>query len=220
MKMRQIVVNSIRPVPRSALNKDIPDYLEYVGAYLDVAGKRETDIACLPECFADQGKFAEAAEEVPGPISTFVMNKANQHGMYVIASLVEVLDGRKYVTALLVDREGRVAGRYHKTHLAPISEEKNMGLTRGDSLPVFETDFGKIGMMICFDAMFPEVAAVMARKGAEIIFFPDRMTRPDRYAYPLYMRARAIDNAVYIVTATHGIRRGEVGNGGFSESPN
>ena len=207
--MREVVVSSIRPATREALGKDAHDYLEYIGSCLDVAGRRGTDIACLPEYFVDQGQFAQEAEVVPGPISTYLMQRAREHRMYVVAPLVEELGGKKYNSALLIDRSGDVVGRYHKTHLVPVMERETMGLSPGESLPVFSTDFGKIGIMTCFDGMFPEVAAVLARKGAEIIFYPHAMDSPDPYAYRLHVRARAMDNGVYVVTSTRGVRRGE-----------
>ena len=87
--MREVTVSSVRPAGRRALEMEIPEYLAYVGGYLDVAGKRNTDIACLPECFVDQGPHAEAAEEVPGPISTFAMDKAKQHGAEAEAGRID-----------------------------------------------------------------------------------------------------------------------------------
>ena len=209
--MREITVSSVRPATRCDARMDIAEYLEYVGGYLDAAGRRKTDIACLPEVFADQGPAAEHAEVVPGPISEYVMGKAREHHMHVIASLVEKVEDRKYISALVIDGEGEIIGRYHKTHLVPVGERERMGVSPGESLPVFDTAFGKIGMMICFDLTFPEVAAVLARKGAEVIFFPSQMNTPDPGAFELWLRARALDNGVYVVTSTHGVRRGEAG---------
>ncbi len=207
--MRQIIVSSIRPVAGHILGKDIDEYLKYIGTYLDIAGERKSDIACLPETFADQGEFAEQAEIVPGPISSYMMHKAKGHNMYVIGSLIEKLGTKKYNTALIIGRDGGIVGKYHKTHLVPGTEVEKMGLSIGDNLPVFDTDCGKIGAMICFDGMFPEVAAVLARKGAEIIFYLHQMNSPDPYAYQLHVRARAMDNCVYVVTSTTGVKSGQ-----------
>jgi len=75
-----------------------------------------------------------------------------------------------YNTSVLINRTGSVAGKYRKLSLP--REEIDGGVTPRDSLPVFNTDFGRIGMMICWDVTFPETARTLAREGAEMIFLP------------------------------------------------
>ena len=115
--------------------------------------------------------------------------------MYIVAGILE-LDGEVvYNTAILLDRSGRLAGKYRKVSLP--REEIEGGVSPGNALPIFETDFGKIGMMICWDVAFPEPARMLAMKGAEVILMPiwgGNLT---------LAKARAIENQVHLVTSTY-----------------
>jgi len=120
---------------------------------------------------------------------------AKKYNLYVVAGLLEKKGEVVYNTSVLIDRSGRLAGKYRKISLP--KEEINGGISPGDSLPVFETDFGRIGMMICWDVAFPETARRLARQGAEIIFLPiwgGNVT---------LTRARAIENQVYLVSSSY-----------------
>ena len=123
---------------------------------------------------------------------------SKKYHMYVIGCYLQEQDGKIYNTAVIFDRGGHMTGVYRKTHL-PANEA--WLCTPGDSLDVFETDFGKIGICICYDMMFPETVRVLKLKGAEIIFHPT-------FGYGWYdsigeatLRTRANDNGVYIVTS-------------------
>ncbi|MBI4379406.1 MAG: carbon-nitrogen hydrolase family protein, partial [Nitrospinae bacterium] len=109
--------------------------------------------------------------------------------------------------AVLIDRFGKISGRYFKIHPVP-NETKQFKVSRGSNIPVFKTDFGLIGIMICFDSYFPELPAILARKGARIIFFPHQQNTPDSGTYLLHLRAHAMFNCVYLVASTFGIKRG------------
>jgi predicted amidohydrolase len=98
-----------------------------------------------------------------------------------------------YNTAVLIGRDGQIIGKYRKLHL-PLSEVE-MGLLPGNEYGVFDVDFGKIGIMTCYDQVFPETARTLSLQGAEIIFVP---TMGDE---PLITRARARDNGVYVVVS-------------------
>jgi predicted amidohydrolase len=112
-----------------------------------------------------------------------------------VAGILEKKDDIVYNTAVLIDRNGNLAGRYRKVSLP--QEEFDGGVTPGNSFPVFETDFGKIGLMICWDVTFPESARALAQKGAEIIFLP--IAGGD----VTLTKARAIENQVYLVSSTY-----------------
>lgn len=94
---------------------------------------------------------------------------------------------------MLIDRNGRVAGRYIKSHQALVEYER--GQTPGNEYPVFDTDFGRIGMLICWDAYFPEPAKAMANKGAEILLVSTAGNPTYRHI------SRAKENGVYVVVA-------------------
>jgi predicted amidohydrolase len=104
------------------------------------------------------------------------------------------VDGERYYnTAVLFDRRGAIVGRYRKTHL-PLAEAES-GVTPGSDYPVFETDFGTVGILICWDHWFPETARILRTRGAEIILIS---TIGDA---PLQSMARAADNAIPVVVA-------------------
>jgi predicted amidohydrolase len=164
--------------------------------WLDKAGEKKVALALLPEMFS--GKDAKAPEPSNGPAPTLLAQKAKQWAMYVTGSYFEKRGKLVFNTAPLFDRQGRLVGTYSKTH--PYEPELDMGVTPGTELPVFDTDFGKLGIMICYDSWFPEVTRLLAYKGAEIVVLPNVGY------YPALMPARASDNGVCIaVSSEHDI---------------
>ena len=132
--------------------------------HLETAGQLDVDIACLPEEFS-----GTTAEAIPGPTTKAVGQLARRHNMYVICPVREQAeDGRQYNTAVLLDRTGQVAGRYRKVFVY-WGEGLNLG---EEGVPVFDTDFGRIALLTCFDVNFDEVWQQAERKGAEIVFWP------------------------------------------------
>jgi predicted amidohydrolase len=136
--------------------------------------------------------------------------------MYVAASLSEREGHCLYNTGVLIDREGRIVGKYRKTHLT-IGESLVSGKTPGNEYPVFETDFGRVGYMICYDNHFPEVARALAIQGADVIVFSNMGDgRENGILWEPYIQTRALDNQVHIVAAVNGGRscivspRGEI----------
>ena len=112
-----------------------------------------------------------------------------------MAGILERAGDTVFNTAILIDRNGNLAGKYRKVSLP--QEEIDGGITPGDSFPVFNTDFGRIGLMICWDVTFPEPARMLAQKGAEIIFLPIWGGDVN------LAKARAIENQVYLVSSTY-----------------
>jgi predicted amidohydrolase len=168
-----------------------PD-LEGCEAVLDTAGKAKADIVLLSEYM--HGDFKP--EKVPGPSSKLMSLKAKQYGMYVAGGIVRKVTepDRLYNTALLYGRKGELVGTYDKIH--PYSPENNeQGITPGTRAPVFDTDFGKVGIIICYDSWFPDVTQLLALKGAELILFPNAGHQPE------FLYARAGDNGVRIVSS-------------------
>jgi len=131
--------------------------------HLHVAGRNGVDIACLPEEFA-----GTKAEPVPGPTTNAVAELARQYHMYVICPIREQAGDREYNTAVLLDRQGRVAGYYRKVFV--FWGEKVHCSTEG--VKVFETDFGRIGILTCFDLNYPELWQRCDDLDAEIVFWP------------------------------------------------
>jgi len=170
-----------------------------VKVFLDTIEKTvppKTDIILLPEGITIIGtgkKYAEVAEPIPGPTTTALSAAAKRRRCYIVAGIYELEGKTVYNTAVLIDRNGNVAGKYRKVYIP--REEMESGITPGDDYPVFETDFGKIGMMICWDAQFADPARALALRGAEIVFVPiwgGNQTLG---------KARAIENQIFVVTS-------------------
>jgi predicted amidohydrolase len=165
---------------------------------LDAAAKAEADLALLPELMN-----GEAREPLRGPSARLMAQKAKQHRMYVAGGFYcyDRKRDRLLNTALLFDRQGRQAGRYTKNH--PYSPEVlDLGVTAGTEVPVFRTDFGTVGVLICYDSWFTDVAELLALKGAEVILFPNAGY------YRSLMPARSTDNCVRFVVSSLGSGHG------------
>ena len=158
------------------------------------AAKDGADIAALPqECVKTDG------EPIPGPISSALAETAKKHKMYIIGNIREK-DGQKtYVTSFLCDREGKITGKYRKSHKMP---DEDMAL--GDDLPVFETEFGPIAMRIGTDRFFPDIDHVYTVKGARIIFWA-QMPEPveDEYSQDFPSAGRGTDYNVFIACSRY-----------------
>ncbi len=195
---RPVTLGAVYLRPRdSTTERNLAEYCRM----LDEAGKAGCDVVCLPESITTVGvagaKPGEVAEPVPGgPSYQKLAEKAREHRMYVVGCFPEREGELVYNTAFLIDREGQFVGKYRKTHLP--QEEVDNGYTPGDEYPVFETDFGTVGMMICWDVSFPEPARSLPLKGARIILMPiwDGL-RP-------LPRARAVENGCFVVQSSYG----------------
>jgi len=131
--------------------------------HLEVAGQHGVDIVCLPEEFAGL-----EAEPVPGPTTHAVSRLARKHNMYVICPLREQADQKQYNTAVLIDRQGQIAGHYRKVFV--FWGEGVHCSTEG--VKPFETDFGRISILTCFDLNFPELWQQCDEDDVDIVFWP------------------------------------------------
>lgn len=166
--------------------------------WIEEAAKQKADLVVLPETLTYYGTrktMAECAEPVPGPSTEYFGVLAKRHGLHIVAGLVE-RDGKTlYNVAALIGPNGELIGKYRKVCL-PRSEIES-GLTPGHEYPVFETTFGKVGMMVCYDGFFPEVARELSNEGAEVIAWPVWGCNP------LLAAARACENHIYLVSSTY-----------------
>ncbi len=177
-------------------------------AWLEKAGQRQADIACLGEIFNVLG-----VELTPQNTTQLVENAcagtierlsplARRYTMYLIAPILALLDGKIRNVALLFDRTGAVIGQYLKVHC--IENERHLGVVPGAAWPTFELDFGKIGIQICHDNSFPESARCLTLNGAEIIFWPHVMSGWGGEFMDLLLRSPAIHNGIYHVPVCFG----------------
>ncbi|MCP4258183.1 MAG: carbon-nitrogen hydrolase family protein [Planctomycetes bacterium] len=175
---------------------------------IDAAGRLGLDVVCLGEAITIVGTdctVKDVAKPIPGPVTVRLADAARRNRIWIVAGITEQADNIVYNTAVLLDRTGRIAGKYRKVHLP--REEWKKGIRPGDDYPVFETDFGKVAIQICYDWFFPEAAEIFAIKGAEIIFAPTwGNTLPDeagRVDGESTFRVRARDNGVYMVPSVY-----------------
>ncbi len=182
--------------------------LDLFCAQIDAAGRLGLDIVCLPEAITMVGTRltgAQTAERIPGPSTERLGAAAKKNRLWVVAGLYERDGQRVYNTAVLLDREGRLAGKYRKIHLP--REEWEKGVTPGHEYPIFKTDFGTVAIQICYDWFFPELDTIFALKGAEVVFAPTWGTtfadKEGKIEGENIFRARARDNAIYLVPSVY-----------------
>ncbi|RLD17567.1 MAG: carbon-nitrogen hydrolase family protein [Caldiserica bacterium] len=142
-------------------------------------------------------------DTIPGKQIKSVLKAAKRNKVYIVWPTYEKDEKEKkiYNTAVLISPSGEIIGKYRKTHLfGDESIFKGGWVTPGKEIPVFETEFANIGIMICYDGDFPEVARTLVKKGAEVIVRPSAFLR-NFEIWSLTNRARAFDNHVFIVAA-------------------
>ena len=192
---RKVRVAAVWLRPRnSATGADsVRRFTEYIDEF---APKQRPDVIVLGEMINRVGVAGEPdsqAESIPGPTTDRVAEQARRHRSWIAFSMVERDGDDLFNTGVLLDRTGRIAGKYRKVQLP--FEEVSRGIAPGSGFPVFATDFGTVGMLICHDASFPEAARELALSGAEIILMPIWGGRE------ALVRARAIENGVYVATS-------------------
>jgi len=203
MELIQVEPPEKRPVRVSAVKWQVSrctseaDNREKAKSLIEKAAEENSDIIVLPEFAPYYDYTAEAAsvaENIPdGKFCLFLSEQAKKNKINIAAGIVELAgDGTTYNTCVIFDRQGKYVGCYRKIHLY-WPETMFNGTTPGDDSPVFELDFGKVGVMICYDSWYGESARLLALKGAEVILFPNA-----GYEEKI-LPARAIDNNVYIV---------------------
>jgi N-carbamoylputrescine amidase len=151
-------------------------------ALAEQAARKGARIICTQELFRsqyfcqseDHANF-DLAEPIPGPSTVAFQKIAKKHGVVIIASLFEKrASGLYHNTAVIIDADGKVLGIYRKMHIPddPLFYEK-FYFTPGDTgFKAWDTRYGKIGVLICWDQWYPEGARLTALQGAEILFYP------------------------------------------------
>jgi len=144
--------------------------------------------------------FLKIVEEVPGRSTDFVSRLCKQYNVDIVLPMYEKKDGKIYNDAIYINKNGDILGIYRKIHLFPTERIENGGWsTAGKDIVTIDTDFGKIGLMICYDGDFPELARILTIRGAEIIIRPSALLRSFDI-WDLTNKARAYDNHIYMVS--------------------
>ena len=167
-------------------------------AHLERAAEYEPDFVCFTEVARELGTGQDdpawLGEPVPGETTEAVGEAAKKIGTHVIVGMHERLDGETYNAAVLIGRDGEVIGRYHKMQ-PTIGEMEIKHVRPGESAMTFATDMGRVGMLICFDLKFPEVAMSLARNQARIAFFPSMFNGGSRH------QSIARDHGMFLVVS-------------------
>jgi beta-ureidopropionase len=158
--------------------------IERILRRMELVAGIQPDLICLPELFdtiwvSEQYKISEVAEseEVPGPVTARIAEFARINNCYVACPVYTKKGGNYYNSSLLINRKGNIAGAYNKIHpviseILPSGPTDDVGITPGAlDQPVVETDFGKVGMQICYDANWTDGWENCKNKGAEIVMF-------------------------------------------------
>lgn len=196
-KKRIVRLASVHFQPRTK-ERTLESNRKAYAPYIAEAAKQNADFVVLGETigvFATGKSYAEVAEPIPGPSTDYFGKLAKKHDLYIVVGLNERDRHLIYNVAVMIGPDGKVAGKYRKTCLP--RGEADGGITPGDEYPVFQTRFGKVGMMVCYDAFFPEVARQLTINGAEVIALPVWGCNPELAA------ARATENHVYLVSSTY-----------------
>ncbi|MDG6220566.1 MAG: carbon-nitrogen hydrolase family protein [Candidatus Thermoplasmatota archaeon] len=188
----------------AAVTMDIKDgkkeeNLENAEMHIGLAAKEGAELVCLPEYLltgSNMEILEKLSEPVPG-ISTEQMGKmAREHGVYLAFSMPEKTTDGVYNTAVLVGPTGDVLGAHRKMHL--FLDEATVA-NRGGDCVVVDTPLGKMGLMVCYDAVFPELSRNLALMGAEVLLVPANWPDPFIPQWDLATRARALDNQIWLV---------------------
>jgi len=178
------------------------NFAAFVGM-LEVAAAEGVDLMVTPECWLDgyaaadkesgPVRLRDVAQE-PGASSYLqsVAGKAREHAMYVCFGFTGMVGGKLYNAAGLWNRDGCLVGVYHKTHL----QSHDLQFTPGGGLPVWSTEFGPIGIMICADRRWPETARTLRLQGARLILNPSYGMCHDENE--CWMRTRGYENQCFI----------------------
>ena len=181
------------------------------GIYLEKIKDEKPDFVILPEMFCcpyQTQNFPVYAEEEGGPVWQQLSEYANQYGIYLIGGSMPEKDaeGKVYNTSYIFDRQGKHIGKHRKVHLFDIDVtggqtfKESDTLTAGDHDTVFDTEFGRMGVILCFDIRFPELARMMVNDGAKAIFVPAAFNMTTGPAHwELSFRTRALDNQIYMI---------------------
>jgi N-carbamoylputrescine amidase len=183
------------------------------------AASNGANIVCLQELFLtryfcdveDYSNF-ELAEKIPGATTTQLQKLAAKLNVVIIASLFEKVDaGIFFNTAAVIDADGSYIGKYRKNHIPddPGFYEKFYFSPGDTGYQVFDTRFGRIGVLICWDQWYPEAARIVSLMGAQIIFYPtaigwsssqpDKLNQEQYQAWQTIQQSHAIANGVHVV---------------------
>ena len=172
-----------------------------------VVAKSHADLVLAGELFLTgymaRDAFARLAEPVEGPSVKAVRTMAEEHDAHIVFGMPEREPGTRklFNTSVLVTPDGRAVA-YRKVYPANFGPfEEGLYFGRGSELPLVETKLGKIGLLICYDSFFPELAKAYALKGADLLAIISASPATSKWFFDRILPARAIENALYVLYA-------------------
>ncbi|MGA2865534.1 MAG: carbon-nitrogen hydrolase family protein [Verrucomicrobiota bacterium] len=185
----QAIGRPVRVVSLSFHGKSLAEITELV----DREGAKGADLIVLPETWRGQKDSPEALD---GPTISGMAALAKRHSTYLVCPIDRREGNRRLNSAVLLDRAGAIAGVYDKVYPYWSEYDLHPPVEPGRQVKVFETDFGKLGLAICFDVNFPEVWEQLSEQGAELVVWPSA------YSAGTSLQAHALNHHFYIVTST------------------
>lgn len=165
--------------------------LQEIAALVDAEGARGCDLIALPETWPGHDP-----ESLEGPTVTTLAALAARHHTYIVCPIDRWEGDHRLNSAVLLDRTGAIVGVYDKVYPYWSEFDFQPPIEVGGEAPVYEADFGRVGLAICFDVNFPEVWRRLADQGAELVIWPSA------YSAGASLQAHAINHHYYIVTST------------------
>jgi predicted amidohydrolase len=200
--MREVTVATVQMRPKLGESED--NLVKMSEMISKIASQQRVDLIVFPELITsgyELGlRFTELAQRVPGPTVNLIAQRANEYGVYIAFGMVtkERVESVLYNSALIVGPDGELLDVYNKIHLRG---EERMAFREGYKLPVIETEVGNIGLMVGYDLAFPEVARSLVLDGADILCCMANWEASAIDEWKTYLRARAYENAVFVVGA-------------------
>jgi predicted amidohydrolase len=198
--MREVTVAVVQMKPRlGEAEENLTKMSEMIAR---IASQQNVDLIVFPELVTsgyELGlRFTELAQRTPGPAVNLIGQRANEYGVYVVFGMVtkEKVESVIYNSAVVIGPDGELLDVYNKIHLRG---EERMAFREGFKMPVVDTEFGSIGVMVGYDLAFPEVARGLVLDGAELICVAANWEASAIDEWKTYMRARAYENAVFMV---------------------
>jgi predicted amidohydrolase len=180
----------------------VADNLERMGKMIQqICTTQRVNLILFPELattgYENGVKFTDLAEPIPGQTSSLLGQMAGDYHTWIATGMVvkHKVESVIYNSAILVGPDGEVAGEYRKVHL---KGEEKMAFRPGFKFPVFETDFGNVGMLLGWDLAFPEAARALALDGAELLLVPANWEAPNVEEWKTVLLARAYENSIFV----------------------
>uniref|UniRef100_A0A2P2I3B4 omega-amidase n=1 Tax=Hirondellea gigas TaxID=1518452 RepID=A0A2P2I3B4_9CRUS len=194
-----------------SVKKNKPANLTRCAQLVQIAAKNGARLVALPECFnCPYGTeyFAEYAETIPGESTEFLSKLAQQFKVWLVGGSMPERDGDKlYNTSTVFSPTGECVAKHRKVHLfdidipGSITFKESETLSPGNSFTTFNVDGFKIGLGICYDIRFPEMAQAYAKLGCQVLLYPGAFNMTTGPAHwELLARSRAVDNQVYVAS--------------------